>query len=71
MRGSFSAADRVSSREPAWDPNRVQGIDHQQPRHALGVARVGLDAVLGGRFDLARRRHDAADPALEQGARRP
>ena len=53
----------------ARDPDRVQAVDHQQPQHALGVAPVGLHAILRRPLDLARRRHHATDPRGAQPAR--
>jgi hypothetical protein len=55
----------------ARDPDRMQPPDHQQPQHALGVTLVGLDPVLGGTLDLARRRHHATDPRGIQRTRQP
>jgi hypothetical protein len=46
--------------------HRVQTVDHQQPHQPLGVAAVGLDAVLGGPLDLPGRRNDAVDPVRRQ-----
>jgi hypothetical protein len=48
------------------DPDRVQPADHQQPHQTLGVTAIGLDAILGGPLDLARRRDDAPDPGRLQ-----
>lgn len=50
----------------AGDPHGVQPVDHQQPHQSLGVASVGLDAILRRALDLARRRHHAPDPRVLQ-----
>jgi hypothetical protein len=51
-------ADQVTQRLllAAGDSDRVQAVDQPQPQpqHALGVALVGLDAILGRPLDLAR-----------------
>jgi hypothetical protein len=45
----------------AGDPHRVQPANHQQPHQALGVAAVGLDAILRRPLDLPGRRDHAPD----------
>jgi hypothetical protein len=67
LAGAHQVAQRLLLRDR--HPDRVQPADHQQTHEPLGVSLVGLDAVLRGALDLARRRDHTFDPGPVQRAR--